>query len=293
MSWWAELFLSWSRVGYLTLFRYSSGSRRERLRVAQVGFLVPKWKFICLWLSRWTFLPLLTTYTYIRAVVSNDASAVYALLSSCPIITHRCIMRTLSTITSMLIKLPNPCLTIRLHDLYSFTRKLVSSSDVHLMDTFSDGDVLHGWFHRWNNGWSSCIWWVCVSIPFLPGIASDNLLFVCSFLNTSTPFKNCTINCRLVYYMLSLRSNLHFAHWTKATNFLKTATHASIDFGPDDLSGIGLLTVRNLDGHGVRVIVVGEKGNGDAELFDIKYEACWLKNRWSPGLVQTRWFVVA
>ena len=77
-------------------------------------------------------------------------------------------------------------------------------------------------------------------------------------------------------------------HWTKAINFPKTTTHASIDFGPDGLSGIGLLTARTLDGHGVHVIVVGEKGNGDAELFDIKYEACWWQNRWSPGLVQTR-----
>ena len=53
-------------------------------------------------------------------------------------------------------------------------------------------------------------------------------------------------------------------HWPKATNFSKTATHANdaIDFGPGGLSGIGPLTVRNLDGHGVHVIVTGDKGKG-------------------------------
>ena len=38
------------------------------------------------------------------------------------------------------------------------------------------------------------------------------------------------------------------------------------------------LTVRNLDGRAIRAIVVGEKGQGDAELsksLDIKYEARW------------------
>jgi len=78
-------------------------------------------------------------------------------------------------------------------------------------------------------------------------------------------------------------------HWTKATNFSETATHA-IDFGPGGLSGIGPLTARNLDGRGVRVIVAGEKGKGDAELFNslgVKYEASWNK-KWAPGLVRTR-----
>jgi fatty acid synthase subunit alpha len=39
-------------------------------------------------------------------------------------------------------------------------------------------------------------------------------------------------------------------HWTKATNFSETATHA-IDFGPGGSSGIGPLTAMNLDGCGV------------------------------------------
>jgi hypothetical protein len=78
-------------------------------------------------------------------------------------------------------------------------------------------------------------------------------------------------------------------HWSKATDFPESATHA-IDFGPGGLSGIGPLTARNLDGRGVRVIVVGDRGKGDAELYDardIKYEDWWSK-KWSPSLVRTR-----
>jgi fatty acid synthase subunit alpha, fungi type len=55
------------------------------------------------------------------------------------------------------------------------------------------------------------------------------------------------------------------------------------------MSGIGPLTARNLDGRGVRVIVAGERGKGDAELFDsvrVKYEDWWSK-KWSPSLVRT------
>jgi hypothetical protein len=55
--------------------------------------------------------------------------------------------------------------------------------------------------------------------------------------------------------------------WTAATNFPETATHA-IDFGPGGTSGIGPLTARNLDGRGVRVIIVGDKGKGGAEVYD-------------------------
>jgi hypothetical protein len=38
---------------------------------------------------------------------------------------------------------------------------------------------------------------------------------------------------------------------------------------------------------GVHVIITGDKGKGDAKLFnslDIKYELCWNK-KWAPGLV--------
>ena len=79
-------------------------------------------------------------------------------------------------------------------------------------------------------------------------------------------------------------------HWPKATNFSETAIYA-IDFGLGGFSGIGSLTARNLDGRGVRVIITGDKGKGNAELFnslDIKYESYWNK-KWAPGLlVRTR-----
>ena len=53
--------------------------------------------------------------------------------------------------------------------------------------------------------------------------------------------------------------------WMAATDFPETATHV-IDFGPGGTSGIGSLTARNLDGCGVRVVVVGEKGKGRAKI---------------------------
>ncbi|KAF8632253.1 hypothetical protein AX15_002000 [Amanita polypyramis BW_CC] len=77
-------------------------------------------------------------------------------------------------------------------------------------------------------------------------------------------------------------------HWTKATDFPDTVTHA-IDFGPGGLSGIGPLTARNLDGRGVRVIVIGDKSKGELELYDkqsAKYEEWWSR-KWMPGLVKT------
>lgn len=81
-------------------------------------------------------------------------------------------------------------------------------------------------------------------------------------------------------------------HWTKATDFPETATHA-IDFGPGGLSGCGPMTARNLDGRGVRVIVIGDKGKSVAELFDgqrVKREEWWSK-KYMPGLVKTRYVV--
>ena len=77
-------------------------------------------------------------------------------------------------------------------------------------------------------------------------------------------------------------------HWTKATNFPETATHA-VDFGPGGLSSIGPLTAKNFEGRSVCVIVAGDKGKGDAELFtslDVKFEGWWGK-KWSPSLVRT------
>jgi fatty acid synthase subunit beta len=78
-------------------------------------------------------------------------------------------------------------------------------------------------------------------------------------------------------------------HWTTATAFPDTATHA-IDFGPGGLSGIGPFTARNFEGHGLRAIVVGDKGKGDVELHNarhIKFEDWWAK-KYAPRLVRTR-----
>ncbi|WVQ99903.1 hypothetical protein IAU59_007046 [Kwoniella sp. CBS 9459] len=77
-------------------------------------------------------------------------------------------------------------------------------------------------------------------------------------------------------------------HWTKACNFPSTATHA-VDFGPGGNSGIGPLTGRAIEGRGVRVVVVGEKGRAAAELYDankVRREPVWAKE-WSPKLVKT------
>lgn len=78
-------------------------------------------------------------------------------------------------------------------------------------------------------------------------------------------------------------------HWPRATNFPDTATHA-VDFGPGGLSGIGPMTARNLEGRGVRVIVIGDKAKGTSELLDaqnIKNEQWWSK-KFTPSLVKTR-----
>ncbi|KAJ7062697.1 hypothetical protein C8F01DRAFT_1281680, partial [Mycena amicta] len=78
-----------------------------------------------------------------------------------------------------------------------------------------------------------------------------------------------------------------FIHWSAATNFPETAPHV-VDFGPGELSGIGPLTAKNLDRRGVRVIVVGDRAKGGAELYDsqsVKYEDWWNK-KFAPGLVK-------
>jgi fatty acid synthase subunit beta len=57
-------------------------------------------------------------------------------------------------------------------------------------------------------------------------------------------------------------------HWPKATDLLvPEGTAHTVDFGADGISGIGPLTARDLDGRGVRVIAIGEKGKGDAKFY--------------------------
>ena len=85
-------------------------------------------------------------------------------------------------------------------------------------------------------------------------------------------------------------------NWEKATAFPK-ATHV-IDFGPGGISGLGVLTSRNKDGTGVRVILAGAMDGANTEvgykpeLFDrdeehaIKYAVDWVKEH-GPKLVKT------
>ena len=85
-------------------------------------------------------------------------------------------------------------------------------------------------------------------------------------------------------------------NWERATVFPE-ATHV-LDFGPGGLSGLGILTSRNKDGTGVRVILAGAV-NGTVtevgykpELFDrdeghaIKYAVDWVRE-FGPRLVKT------
>ena len=85
-------------------------------------------------------------------------------------------------------------------------------------------------------------------------------------------------------------------HWEKATVFPE-ATHV-LDFGPGGLSGLGVLTSRNKEGTGVRVILAGSiEGTAPEvgykpELFDrdeehaVKYASDWVKEH-GPRLVRT------
>jgi len=77
-------------------------------------------------------------------------------------------------------------------------------------------------------------------------------------------------------------------HWVTTCNFPATATHA-VDFGPGGNSGIGFLTGRALEGRGVRIVVVGEKGKAAAEFYDsrnVRKEPVWASD-FQPKLVKT------
>ncbi|OCL04747.1 beta subunit of fatty acid synthase [Glonium stellatum] len=85
-------------------------------------------------------------------------------------------------------------------------------------------------------------------------------------------------------------------NWERATVFPK-ATHI-LDFGPGGISGLGVLTNRNKDGTGVRVILAGAMDGTNAEvgykpeIFDrdadhaVKYAVDWVKE-YGPKLIKT------
>ena len=85
-------------------------------------------------------------------------------------------------------------------------------------------------------------------------------------------------------------------HWEKATVFPR-ATHI-LDFGPGGISGLGVLTNRNKDGTGVRVILAGAMDGSNSEvgykpeMFDrdeehaVKYAVNWVQDH-GPKLVKT------
>lgn len=85
-------------------------------------------------------------------------------------------------------------------------------------------------------------------------------------------------------------------NWEKATIFPE-ATHI-LDFGPGGISGLGILTSRNKEGTGVRVILAGTVAGTvtevgyKSELFDrdeehaVKYAVDWVKE-YGPKLVKT------
>ena len=145
---------------YLDIAQGVAVSGSERLRAAQVGFLVPKWKFICLWLSHRTFLPLLTTYT----LVLNDAFAIDALFSSYH---HSSLYREdlvdYNLNVNQIAQSPLDYSPKRANTTYTLSPENWQALPAYiiLMDTFSD---------------------VHVSIPVLPGIAPDNFPFICRFL---------------------------------------------------------------------------------------------------------------
>jgi enoyl reductase-like protein len=76
-------------------------------------------------------------------------------------------------------------------------------------------------------------------------------------------------------------------HWLKACNVPASTTHC-VDFGTGGLSGIGGLTLRNLEGRGVRVVTVSGRHRYSAELYDVasvQREQSW--DAFAPKLART------
>ncbi|AET38733.1 tetrafunctional fatty acid synthase subunit FAS1 Ecym_3239 [Eremothecium cymbalariae DBVPG len=100
-----------------------------------------------------------------------------------------------------------------------------------------------------------------------------------------------SVACRIAHCITKLPVN-----WEVATKF--SATHL-LDFGPGGSSGLGVLTHRNKEGSGVRVIIAGSLDNNidedygfKQEIFDLnpnnlKFGPNWLKE-FHPKLVKTK-----
>ncbi|KAL7270274.1 beta subunit of fatty acid synthetase [Rhizina undulata] len=114
--------------------------------------------------------------------------------------------------------------------------------------------------------------------------------------NTGEDLRTSGESASIVSELVRMVTNLP-VHWEKATAFTN-ATHI-LDFGPGGVSGVGVLTHRNKDGTGVRIILAGafEGTNAEVgykpELFDrdeehaVKYAVNWLKQH-GPKLVTTK-----
>jgi fatty acid synthase subunit beta len=113
--------------------------------------------------------------------------------------------------------------------------------------------------------------------------------------NTGEDLRKSAAGESIVSELVRMITNLP-VQWEKATVF-EGATHV-LDFGPGGVSGLGVLTHRNKDGKGVRVVLAGavEGTNVEVgykpELFDrdeehaVKYAVNWVKE-WGPKLVKT------
>jgi len=96
-------------------------------------------------------------------------------------------------------------------------------------------------------------------------------------VTNNTPGSDMRLLSTSIIWLLCDQIFLSPIHWTKATNFPASATHA-IDLGPGGLSGLSPLTAQNW--WGVGVIVAGDHRKGDVELYnlmDIIYEA-WVEH---------------
>ena len=114
--------------------------------------------------------------------------------------------------------------------------------------------------------------------------------------NTNTGEDMRSLNSTNIVPLLVKLITSDTVQWERATTFAN-ATHV-LDFGPGGISGLGVLTNRNKDGTGVRVILAGAMDGTNAEvgykpeLLDrdeehaVKYAANWIKEH-GPKLIKT------